>query len=365
VGSSDLVWEEVKDWFDFESNEFLPEGFIPGTAIEDWQAVISLAGQRGWDLEYFEADEMWPMPKLAEMFTQRRAKLEMWPTDEILVIFWPLSPREVHFDIDLRAVTSQETLDQLCDLVRSMGEVTGKQVKLSPEGMNSSTPFMGYEPELGRVVMLSDTPRLPRHLRSPAHFTVVDNWYGGFYELAIEIGPAGDDEALQRALAAVWSSAEVTGCYPGKDLEPADQEPVPCTVESLVEYGHLRGQVRLADGTLVVCGAVTVREEDGSDWLDFYLPLGALERADSRVGAFPFDEPETDTLLWREPLDTWLAGIARGVFEQVRYRLALIGWEVSGDTRLSDLDGDPVSPRGIGYLLPGEDGELRYLPAEQ
>ncbi|WP_330327463.1 hypothetical protein [Streptomyces pseudovenezuelae] len=44
--------------------------------------------------------------------------------------------------------------------------------------------------------------------------------------------------------------------------------------------GHLRGQVRLPTGQLVVCGCVAIRGDDeSSDWLDFYVPLGALDNA--------------------------------------------------------------------------------------
>ena len=54
-------------------------------------------------------------------------------------------------------------------------------------------------------------------------FTDAENWSGGFYELALEIGDR-DDERLQRALTALWRAAAVTGCYGGRDQEPAGRD---------------------------------------------------------------------------------------------------------------------------------------------
>jgi hypothetical protein len=81
------------------------------------------------------------------------------------------------------------------------------------------------------------------------------------------------DERLARALNTLWRAAGVRGCYGSREREPRDLETVPCTVESLERFGHLRGVVGLPGSVPVVCGAVAIREEEGPDWLDFYLPL--------------------------------------------------------------------------------------------
>ncbi|TYC22462.1 hypothetical protein FXF52_20675 [Micromonospora sp. MP36] len=197
-----------------------------------------------------------------------------------------------------------------------------------------------------------------------AAFTLADNWHGGFYELALELGGAGDDERLRRALVAVWRIAGVVGCYANRQSEPSAQDVVPCTVESLERFGHLRGVVELPSGDRLVCGAVAVREEHGADWLDFYLPLGALGRVDGRVGGYPFLPDDDDSLAWRRPVDDWLASVGRRVYDEVDFRLGLIGFEVSGDTSAEKLGRGPTSPRRIAYLVPDGEG-LRYLPAER
>lgn len=201
-----------------------------------------------------------------------------------------------------------------------------------------------------------------RWVTSPAAFTDADNWSGGFYELAIELGERSD-RRLGHALDALWRAARVQGCYGSRDREPHELETVPCTVESLERFGHLRGLVKLPEGPLMVCGAVAIREDQGADWLDFYLPVGALERADGRVAAFPFgDDGDVSSMVWRQTIDVWLSDVGAQVYAAVDYQLGLIGWEASGQVHAKDLDGDPPAPRAFGYLLAG-DRELRYLPA--
>ncbi|MEU4766338.1 hypothetical protein AB0H12_24085 [Actinosynnema sp. NPDC023794] len=200
-------------------------------------------------------------------------------------------------------------------------------------------------------------------MHDPMAFTDAENWSGGFYELALEIGDR-DDERLQRALTALWRAAAVTGCYPDRDREPADQVAVPGTVASLEEFGFLRGVARPPLAGPVVCGCFATRIDDAEDWLTWYLPLGALARADRRVGGFPFGpEGGAESLTWRAPLDTWLAGVADEVFREVDFRLGLIGFELDHVTA-AELDGEVPDERWNGYLLPA-DGQLGYTPASR
>ncbi|MFE5190542.1 hypothetical protein [Streptomyces sp. NPDC056628] len=189
-------------------------------------------------------------------------------------------------------------------------------------------------------------------MTSPAAFRDQTNWSDGYYELAIEVG-SSDDARIQAVLSALWSAAEVHGCFGRRDLEPAEQDPVPCTVDSLAEFGHLSGQVRLPTGQLAVCGCVAIRGGDeSSDWLDFFVPLGALDKAgvaywDGR----PFFRSDV--------MDEWLAAIGAGTFTRASFSLGVIGFEVSGCTDASTLAGRMPKKRDIGYLLP-QGGGLHY-----
>ncbi|GGX24636.1 hypothetical protein [Streptomyces lomondensis] len=185
-------------------------------------------------------------------------------------------------------------------------------------------------------------------MTSPAAFRDQNNWSGGYYELAIEVGST-DDARLEALLRALWSAADVHGCFGRSDREPEEQDPVPCTVGSLTEYGHLRGQVRLPTGQLVVCGCVAIRGgDDSSDWLDFYVPLGALDNADVAYwDGRPFFRSGA--------LDDWLAAIGTETFKSAPFSLGVIGFEVSGCADASTLAGKLPQTRDIGYLLPQDD----------
>jgi hypothetical protein len=145
-------------------------------------------------------------------------------------------------------------------------------------------------------------------MENSASFDLDDNWYGGFYELAFELGPrrAPDADAkLLQTLAAIWQDPNLDGCYRDR-VEPESQvrvEPIPLDLD---EPGHLFGRATLPSGTRVVCGTWVSRQglDDGVDWVGLYLPLGALGRADERVRSSSFPRPGPSRS-WREPIDEW------------------------------------------------------------
>ena len=94
-------------------------------------------------------------------------------------------------------------------------------------------------------------------------FTHPDAWNGGSYELAIDLGPV-DDAKLEKALTAIWSHADLDGCYLRGDQEPAEQTLiVPGTGPGLDTC--LRGVARLQGMAPVACSTIVVREDGGSD----------------------------------------------------------------------------------------------------
>lgn len=191
-------------------------------------------------------------------------------------------------------------------------------------------------------------------------------WLGGAYELAMEVGER-DDARLDAALTALWAAAGVTGCQGVDGVSvgrgaPAAWVDTPCTVASLQRHGRLAGLVTLPRRRSVVCGARAVRQTSGTDWLVFFIPVGALDLAEPRSAAFPFRGG--DSLLWRRPLDRWLAGIGAQVHAQVPLRLALIGPEVAGLTTARSLGGQPPAERWAAYLIPSDSG-LEYHRADR
>src|SRR5688500_491504 len=135
----------------------------------------------------------------------------------------------------------------------------------------------------------------------------------GFYELAIQLGPR-DDTRLERLLAAIWRLANAAGPFVRPEDGPSRSASL--HVEGLSQLLH--GVVRLPNGRDVACGAMAIRD-DGPDCFIFYVPEGALERTDRRIAGF-MGEENPASLVWRRPLDRWLADLAIRAYAEVPYQ---------------------------------------------
>ena len=195
-------------------------------------------------------------------------------------------------------------------------------------------------------------------------FTHPDTWSGGSFEIALEFGPPSA-ECLRQALVSLWRHPTLQGCYLKYSLEPSEQNRVGPEEISLDGDGIvsvLRGIAELPNGQRVACCSDVVREEEGSDWLYFGVPMGALARA-YPVGAFPFDDGSP--LDWREIVSVWLRDIADAVYQTVPFRLGLVGCILGVPVYATDvaISGIP-QVRYEGYLWP-ENGALQWYPPNQ
>lgn len=196
----------------------------------------------------------------------------------------------------------------------------------------------------------------------PASFVNVDNWRGGYYELAMEFA-AGPEDALEAALKALWAYPALEGCYVRRDREPIDQEQLPASCAILMSGQHLAGLALLPGDKQTVCGTCVVTEEGDTRWLDFYLPMGSLSRA-YEAGAYPFDGEQTSRR-WREPLETWLADLGKQVYRTAPFRVGLVGFEASGAYTAGELLASGIpSQRTIGILWP-RGNQLTWYPTNQ
>lgn len=151
------------------------------------------------------------------------------------------------------------------------------------------------------------------------------------------------------------------GLLHGAARNPLQHGPADLTLAAL-EASYLHGIVRIPPGHRITCGAITMREEDGPDWLGFVLPLGSLSRADRRVGAYPFgDELGADSLAWRRGIDEWLATIAMQLYAIVPFELALIGFDASGEVSARELEAGVPAERWFGLVTGGK--PPKYHPA--
>jgi hypothetical protein len=188
-------------------------------------------------------------------------------------------------------------------------------------------------------------------------FTAPDAWLGGFFELAMEVGPRSD-ERLRTALSALWTYPDLVGCYDDRGREPADQPRV--APDSLESGTHALGVARLPNGARVTYGTCLIREGDeGPDWLDFYLPMGSLGTA-YPVNWFPFGSETDWPGPWRSEVEDWLAEVGLWVAQSAAFRLGLIGFEVSGLEYADDIatQGIPAE-RFVSYLWPSA-GSVEY-----
>lgn len=187
----------------------------------------------------------------------------------------------------------------------------------------------------------------------PSDFLDDENWHGGYYELAIKLGPRNAEGSTDRvldALATVWSQPSLDGCDRDRWTARDEQERVAPAPTDPEDPESFKGVATLPSGHRVVCATHVIREDGGygNDWLDLCLPLGALARVDHRVGGYPFG----DVLIsraWREPIDNWFVGIAQAVAARHPFQLAMIGHEVSGQDWT--FSGGSSEDEGVTYLV--------------
>ncbi|WP_260634880.1 hypothetical protein [Streptomyces angustmyceticus] len=156
---SDLLWDDVKGFFDPGLMGSLPDVRVPNASVADWQAVLDLVAERGWRCRYSEGERVLPVPR-ADVVLSRPAEAEcpvlrVWPAADVLAIFRFHAADEVDFDVDLRELQGQERLDVFCGFLREIGRRLGKPVLMDPEG-DSGRPVLGFDVEADRVVVLAD-----------------------------------------------------------------------------------------------------------------------------------------------------------------------------------------------------------------
>ena len=157
----DLLWDDVRDFFDPELMGALPDVCVAGASVEDWQVVFDLVRSSGWTWEYSVGGVAGPLPSAAEVLSRpadaETVDLRVWPVPDVLVIFRPMSGDEIDFDVDLHELRGQAGVDVLCDFLCTIGRRLGKPVAMTAEG-DYGNPVLGFDPVIDRVVLLADPP---------------------------------------------------------------------------------------------------------------------------------------------------------------------------------------------------------------
>ena len=183
-----------------------------------------------------------------------------------------------------------------------------------------------------------------------------ENWDGGYYEASILLGKASDqgsDDRLLSALSTIWENTSAT-LYKSKKLDEfflvssIRIEPVGSVFSF---YGTLLHETL---GVLPILTCIVREEDGGNDWLDVAIPLGGIPD----TGGWPFGGLEK-SMEWRHPIETILAHMVLDVAKTVPFKMAQIGFEVSGMFDEGDITGDVPSERPVGYVVP-EGDRYRY-----
>ncbi|MEV5986436.1 hypothetical protein AB0L85_15695, partial [Streptomyces sp. NPDC052051] len=72
---ADLLWDDVSSFFDPYLMGSLPDVRVPNASVEDWQAVLDLVAEKGWERQYSEGETVLPVPR-AEAVLSRPADAE-------------------------------------------------------------------------------------------------------------------------------------------------------------------------------------------------------------------------------------------------------------------------------------------------
>jgi hypothetical protein len=155
---SDLLWDEVRTFFDADLMGQLPDVQIRGTSVDDWQKLLDLVQSSGWVWEYLLGQEPAPLPSATEVFTRpadgEYQELHVYPAAGVLMIFRPLSADQIDFDMDVRELQGQEGVDLLCEFLTVLGHRLDKSVLMCAEG-DYENPVLGFEVAADRVVLLA------------------------------------------------------------------------------------------------------------------------------------------------------------------------------------------------------------------
>ncbi|MFD9484119.1 hypothetical protein [Streptomyces sp. NPDC059991] len=156
---ADLLWDDVKYFFDPDLMGALPDVLVPGTSVEDWQAVLDLVGVSGWVCQYCEGGTVLAVPRAEAALSRpagaQCAELRVWLAAGVLAIFRFSSVEEIDFDVDLRELQGQERLDVFCAFLAVIGRQLGKPVVMYGEGGAPSHPVLGFDVESDRVALLA------------------------------------------------------------------------------------------------------------------------------------------------------------------------------------------------------------------
>ena len=151
---------------------------------------------------------------------------------------------------------------------------------------------------------------------------------GGFYEVAIQVCSSVFAEPIEKYTNFIWTLKNIQGpfddCYNKVDIE----------IEN-----HRNDGILMIDEFEIPVATINVRETEpidtGYNWFDICFYTEAIERVFGKEYQTWIEKPNSPKLL-----DDFILTTLKNLFEIYPFKLALVGFEVSGQYYFDDLSRD-------------------------
>ncbi|MER7846001.1 hypothetical protein ABTZ03_18845 [Kitasatospora sp. NPDC096077] len=157
---ADLHWDDHVAWLlDPALDGWLPGDGVADTTVADWQALLDLVVERGWERTFVVGCFEMALPPAEEVLSwpdgPARPVLSVNPGPGVGAVFRFRRAGRIDLDVDVEQLGGQEGLDVLCGFLAAVGRRLGRAVPTPVEG---GGPFLGYDLEADRVRVLWTPP---------------------------------------------------------------------------------------------------------------------------------------------------------------------------------------------------------------
>ncbi|MFF4818287.1 hypothetical protein ACFY2K_27305 [Kitasatospora sp. NPDC001309] len=151
-----LRWADHAGWLlDPAADGWLPGEGIADTTAADWQALLDLVVERGWERRFLVGCFETALPRAEEVLTwprggAARPVLSVRPGPGVGAVFRFGGAERIDLDVDVAQLRDQEGLDVLCGFLATVGRRLGRSVPTYAAGTG---PFLGYDRAADRVLV--------------------------------------------------------------------------------------------------------------------------------------------------------------------------------------------------------------------
>lgn len=138
----DTVSERLNKAFYVDGS--LRDIYILGTTKQDWQKLLAFLRASSYLVEFIVAGKARTLPEnIEEVFALVKKHGGMMRVDErsLALHCYFYTDSEIEFDLDPRAITTEEQLSRLLNFIRAIGNLLNKPVILAPENVSRVALF--------------------------------------------------------------------------------------------------------------------------------------------------------------------------------------------------------------------------------